>query len=82
MKSTVEFLRNSDFFSILEEDELGKIAPYFKSRKFKAGEVILSENDPPDRFYLLKGRIGRNLEELRRHRGDPFGRAGHRKHFW
>jgi signal transduction histidine kinase len=54
MKSTVEFLRNSVFFSILEEDELGKIAPYFKSRKFKAGEVILSENDPPDRFYLLK----------------------------
>jgi signal transduction histidine kinase len=54
MKKTRDFLKNSDFFSILNDDELAKIAPFFKSATYASGEMILSEDGAADRLFLVE----------------------------
>ncbi len=53
MKNTEAFLKNSDFFKVLEDHEIAKISPYFKQAEYRAGDCILSENEAADRLFIV-----------------------------
>lgn len=54
MKATENLLRRSDFFSILSDEDLQKIAPHFESVEYSGGTVILKENTVADCLYVIQ----------------------------
>ncbi len=50
----VDILRNVKFFDSLSNDELMIIAEYFHELHLAAGEIVFSEGDVGDSFYILR----------------------------
>jgi len=48
-----EILKNSEIFSLLTEQEIKEISPLFEKITFSNNEVIFSEGDPSDKFYIV-----------------------------
>lgn len=46
-------VRNIDFFSFLTDEELMKLLKMCKCRNYRKGEVIFTEGDAGDRFYVI-----------------------------
>jgi signal transduction histidine kinase len=49
-----EILKNVEFFSNLDEDQLDTVLDGFTEVSFQKGDVIFKENDPGDSFYILR----------------------------
>lgn len=53
-----EALKKSEIFSVLTDQELEEISPFFESVRFKKDEYIFMEGDPSEWFYLVaEGRV-------------------------
>ncbi len=50
----VNILRNVPFFSSLSDEDLRQIAEYFRELTFNAGDVVFTEGEKGDSFYILK----------------------------
>lgn len=72
-KRLFEFLRSTDLFMELTDDELYHFVPYIYLRDYKKNEVVFFRNDPSNALYVVKTGtvtisldIEENLEELAR----------------
>ncbi|MBF0342734.1 MAG: cyclic nucleotide-binding domain-containing protein [Nitrospirae bacterium] len=75
-------IRQLDFFSFMDDEEILKLLKMTKCRKYNKGEIIFDEGQPGDRFYvIIEGSLsilkvlGDNSEEVlaRLERGACFG---------
>lgn len=37
----------------LTPEQIGRVSPHFKRASYRPGEVIIRQNDPPQRFYIV-----------------------------
>ena len=51
---TEKLLKNSKFFSTLEEKEIKEIKEIMKPRKYNEGEIIFFEDEPGEGLFLVK----------------------------
>lgn len=76
-EARLRLLRAISIFALLPEYELEQIAWQLLPASARAGEVIIREGDPGDRFYVLvEGEAvveSKGREVVRRGRGDYFG---------
>lgn len=77
-----EFVRGIRLFAILDDAELEELSHRFEMRSVEAGDLVFSEGDPGDKFYVVYGgriRIvlkddqGKEINLGVRTRGDHFG---------
>ena len=54
MTITVEQLKHSDVFGGLTDDELAQIAPFCHEATYREGEVVLAEEAPADRLFIVE----------------------------
>ncbi len=75
-------LRNSPYFREMPPEKLGEISRFFREDFFPKGTVLLEENKPARRlFVLLRGTVAVSLRqgeeelivEVHRRKGDLFG---------
>jgi len=69
MKSIADLLHEHPFFAGLSEETLALIAGCGTNVHFAADEMVFSENDPADQFYVI--RRGRVAIEIDPARGEP-----------
>jgi CRP/FNR family cyclic AMP-dependent transcriptional regulator len=50
----VQFLAEIPLFAMLDEDQLGEIAKASRNRTLPKGSVIFFQDDPADRFYVVR----------------------------
>ena len=53
MENYFHFLKKVHFFSALPDTDILKLESVCKERLFKAGEVIFSEGEPGEHFYII-----------------------------
>ena len=62
-RSLFKFLRQTEIFYDLDDDELYEILPYLHLRKYAQNEVIFFRNDPSQALYLIKnGTVMLNMD--------------------
>ena len=84
LEDKIKALKSSALFSSLDKNDLAEIARLSVTKKYKKGEIIFSEGDYVDAFYIIvKGRVKivKFSVEGKEHilhifaRGEPFGEA-------
>jgi CRP/FNR family transcriptional regulator len=81
-RNEADALRTTPPFSALPAEELKKLAPYVRVRRYERGDVIFREGDPSERFHtVVSGRV--KIVKFAPHAkelileifgpGDPFG---------
>ena len=53
-EQTIEQLRQVDFLSALEDEELQLLLPTVRIHQFGHGEILMSEGEPGDSFYIMR----------------------------
>jgi CRP-like cAMP-binding protein len=78
LDAMLPLLSRFDFFKLLEEKKILKVAQYFKVAKFAAGDIILRKGDRGTNFFIIvKGKVhvlnkvGITITTLKQ--GDVFG---------
>lgn len=82
-KSLLEFIRKAPLFSICTDEELSELMKAVELKSVNAGEIIFSQGDPGDKFYVVfNGKIRIIKEEGEKElnlgirvKGDHFGEA-------
>jgi CRP/FNR family cyclic AMP-dependent transcriptional regulator len=54
MSEIKNFLQQVDLFSGLSDKSLAKIAELCRVKNYRAGDVVVERNTPPDSFYLIE----------------------------
>ncbi len=49
----IGLLRKSPFFEVFREETYKKLAPYIKSKRFDAGEILFKQNEKSEGLYFL-----------------------------
>src|SRR5215212_1020608 len=52
--AAAEALASTPFFAGLSTIELARLVPELEERRYRAGEVVFSQGDPPDGLYIMR----------------------------
>lgn len=48
-----DLLKNVEILSVLKDDEITKVADAIETKDYKSGDLIISQGDKPDYFYIV-----------------------------